>query len=144
MTVTIYHNPDCATSRNVLGLIRKTGEEPVIIEYLKTPPGGGELKGLIVRMDIPVRDVLCQKGTPYDALGMGDPKLDDDQLLDSMLAHPILINRPIVVTPRSVKLRRPSKTVLDVLEAPRRSAFSKEVGEPVIDVHRNRIVRPQA
>jgi arsenate reductase len=143
MTVTIHHNPDCGTSRNGLGLIRNTGEEPVIIEYLKTPPGGGELKGLIVRVDIPVRDILRQKGTPYDALGMGDPKLDD-QLLDLMLAHPILINRPIVMTPRGVKLRRPSKTVLDVLEAPRRNAFSKEVGEPVIDVHRNRIVRPQA
>ena len=99
MTVTIYHNPACGTSRNVLGLIRNSGEEPLIIEYLKTPPCRDELVSLIRRMGIPVRDVLRRKGTPYDELGLDDPALTDDQLLDAMMAHPILINRPIVVTP---------------------------------------------
>ena len=99
MTVTIYHNPACGTSRNVLGLIRNSGEEPEIIEYLKTPPSRDELKALVGRMGIKVRDLLRQKGTPYDELGLSDPSLSDDQLLDAMMAHPILINRPIVVTP---------------------------------------------
>jgi len=141
MTVTIYYNPDCGTSRNVLGLIRNTGEEPVIIEYLKHPPLRGELKELIARMHMPVRDVLRQKGTPYDALGLGDPKLSDDQLLDAMMAHPILINRPIVVTPRGVKLCRPSEAVLDILDAPQRGGFAKEDGEKVIGPDGNRIFR---
>jgi arsenate reductase len=143
MTVTIYHHPDCGTSRNVLGLIHNSGEEPRIIEYLKTPPARDELTDLIRRMDMPVRGVLRQKGTPYDALGLGDPTLSDDQLLDAMMAHPNLINRPIVVTPKGVKLCRPSEAVLDLLEAPQRSAFRKEDGAPVIDTKGNRILRPE-
>jgi arsenate reductase (glutaredoxin) len=143
MTATIYHNPDCGTSRNVLALIRNTGEDPVIIEYLKHPPSRGELKDLIARMHVPVREVLRQKGTSYDALGLGDPKLSDVQLLDAMMAHPILINRPIVVTRRGVKLCRPSETVLDILEAPQRGGFAKEDGEKVIGPDGNRILRPE-
>jgi arsenate reductase (glutaredoxin) len=119
MTVTIYHNPACGTSRNVLGLIRNSGEEPHIIEYLKTPPSRDELVGLISRMAIPVRDLLRRKGTPYDALKLDNPALSDEELIDVMLAHPILINRPIVVTPLGVKLCRPSEAVLDILPAPR-------------------------
>ena len=117
MTVTIYHNPACGTSRNVLGLIRDSGEEPVVIEYLKTPPARAELVSLISRMGISVRDLLRRKGTPYDALGLDDPALTDDQLVDAMMAHPILINRPIVVTPLGVKLCRPSDTVREILPA---------------------------
>jgi arsenate reductase len=142
VTVTIYHNPDCGTSRNVLGLIRNTGEEPEIIEYLKMPPSRETLKDLIGRMGIPVRDVLRRKGTPFDALGLDNPELNDEQLLDAMMAHPILINRPIVVTPAGVKLCRPSETVLDILEAPQRGGFVKEDGERVIGPDGNRIPRP--
>jgi arsenate reductase len=142
MMVTIYHNPDCGTSRNALGLIRNAGEEPRIIEYLKTPPSRDELKGLIARMQMPVRAVLRQKGTPYDALGLADPKLTDDQLLDAMMAHPILINRPIVVTPKGVKLCRPSEAVLDILEEPQQGAFRKEDGEAVVATDGSRILRP--
>lgn len=138
MTVTIYHNPACGTSRNVLGLIRNSGEEPQIIEYLKTPPSRAELIDLIQRMGMPVRDVLRRKDTPYDALGLDDPALTDDQLLDAMMTHPILINRPIVVTPLGVKLCRPSETVLDILANPQRDAFSKEDGTPVVDAHGRR------
>lgn len=133
MTITIYHNPDCGTSRNVLALIRNSGEEPTVIEYLKTPPSRAELVDLIVRMGISVRDLLRQRGTPYDALGLGDPGLSDDALLDAMMQHPILINRPIVITPIGVKLCRPSETVLDILPNPQRGAFSKEDGELVVD-----------
>ncbi|MEW5424857.1 arsenate reductase (glutaredoxin) [Amorphus sp. 3PC139-8] len=133
MTVTIYHNPKCGTSRNVLGLIRNAGIEPVVIEYLKTPPTRDELVDLIARMDIPVRELLRRKGTPYDELGLDDPKWSDDELIDFMMAHPILINRPIVVAPRGVKLCRPSETVLDLLDAPQTGAFAKEDGEKVID-----------
>ncbi|MBN8928851.1 MAG: arsenate reductase (glutaredoxin) [Rhodospirillales bacterium 69-11] len=115
MTVTIYHNPACGTSRNTLALIRDSGEEPVVIEYLKTPPDRATLADLIRRMGVPVRDVLRRKGTPYDDLGLDDPTLSDDALLDAMMAHPILINRPIVVTERGVKLCRPSETVRDIL-----------------------------
>jgi arsenate reductase len=115
MTITIYHNPACGTSRNVLGLIRNSGEEPRVIEYLKTPPTRAELVGLIARMGIPVRDLLRRKGTPYDDLKLDDPGLGDDQLIDAMMAHPILMNRPVVVTPLGVKLCRPSETVLDLL-----------------------------
>ena len=115
MSVTIYHNPACGTSRNVLGLIRASGEEPVVIEYLKTPPGRAELVSLIGRMEISVRDVLRRKGTPYDELKLDDPTLTDGQLIDAMLAHPILINRPIVVTPYGVKLCRPSESVREIL-----------------------------
>jgi arsenate reductase len=117
MTITIYHNPACGTSRNVLGLIRAAGIEPTIIEYLKTPPSRAKLLELIAAMKISVRDLLRQKGTPYDELGLGDTALSDDALIDAMLAHPILINRPIVVTPLGVKLCRPSETVLDILPA---------------------------
>ena len=141
MSTVIYHNPTCGTSRNVLGLIRNSGEEPVIIEYLKTPPSRDELVNLITRMGIPVRDLLRRKGTPYDELKLDDPALTDDQLIDAMMAHPILINRPIVVTPRGVKLCRPSEAVLDILANPQHSAFAKEDGEAVVNSQGNRIVR---
>lgn len=136
--VTIYHNPACGTSRNVLGLIRNAGIAPVIIEYLKTPPTREQLVALIVRMGIPVRALLREKGTPYAELGLDDPTLSDEALLDAMMAHPILINRPIVVTARGVKLCRPSESVLDLLDAPQRGEFRKEDGQLVIDAHGNR------
>lgn len=131
-STTIYHNPACGTSRNVLGLIRNSGVEPTIIEYLKTPPSRGELVNLIARMGIPVRDLLRRKGTPYDELGLDDPHWTDDALIDQMLAHPILINRPIVVTPLGVKLCRPSEAVLDILPDPQRGGFTKEDGQVVV------------
>lgn len=131
--VTIYHNPACGTSRNTLGLVRNTGIEPRVIEYLKEPPSREELADLILRMGVPVRAVLREKGTPYAELSLGDPGLTDDQLLDAMMAHPILINRPIVVTPLGVKLCRPSEEVLPLLPDPQRAAFVKEDGEQVID-----------
>ncbi|RTL94746.1 arsenate reductase (glutaredoxin) [Ancylobacter aquaticus] len=136
--VTIYHNPACGTSRNVLGLIRNAGIAPVIIEYLKTPPTREQLVALIARMGIPVRALLREKGTPYAELGLDDPTLSDEALLDAMMAHPILINRPIVVTPRGVKLCRPSESVLDLLDAPQRGEFRKEDGQLVIDAYGNR------
>jgi arsenate reductase len=142
MDVVISHNPACGTSRNALGLIRNSGEEPVIIEYLKIPPSRDELVGLITRMGIPVRDLLRRKGTPYDEMKLDDPVLTDDQLIDAMMAHPILINRPIVVTPRGARLCRPSEVVLDILPNPQRGAFSKEDGEAVVDSRGNRITRP--
>jgi arsenate reductase (glutaredoxin) len=118
MTVTIYHNPNCGTSRNVLAMIRQSGEEPVVIEYLKNPPSRERLTELVKAMKIPVRALLRERGTPYAELGLGDPKWSDEQLLDFMIAHPILINRPIVVTSKGVKLCRPSETVLDILPNP--------------------------
>ena len=130
--ITIYHNPACGTSRNTLALIRNSGAEPRVIEYLKTPPSRAELVELIARMGIPVRGLLRRKATPYDELGLGDPKWTDDELIDQMLAHPILINRPIVVTPLGVKLCRPSEVVLDILPDPQRGAFTKEDGEAVV------------
>ena len=136
--VTIYHNPACGTSRNVLGLIRNSGVEPRVVEYLKTPPSHGELAGLIRRMGVPVRDVLRREGTPFDDLGLDDPSLTDDRLLDAMVAHPILINRPIVVTPLGVRLCRPSEAVLDILPNRQRGAFAKEGGERVVDEHGRR------
>jgi len=139
MSVTIYHNPDCGTSRNVLAMIRNSGEEPRIVEYLKTPPSRAELVELIASMGITVRDLLRQKGTPYQALGLDDPDLTDDALVDAMMAHPILINRPIVVTPLGVRLCRPSEAVLDILPQPQRSAFAKEDGEAVVDAAGNRL-----
>jgi len=142
MTITIYHNANCGTSRNVLRLVRNSGEEPEIIEYLTTPPTREALKGLIHRMGVSVRDVLRRKGTPYDALGLDDPSLGDEQLLDAMMAHPILINRPIVVTPLGVKLCRPSETVLDILPSPQRGGLSGQDSETVIDARGNRISRP--
>lgn len=139
MSVTIYHNPACGTSRNVLGLIRNAGIEPVVIEYLKTPPSRDELRDLIVRMGVPVRTVLREKGTPYAELGLDDPALSDDALLDAMMAYPILINRPIVVTPQGVKLCRPSEAVLDILPASQTGAFAKEDGETIIDANGRRV-----
>ena len=136
--VTILHNPACGTSRNVLGLIRNSGVEPRVVDYLKTPPARDELASLIRRMGVPVRDVLRGKGTPYDELGLDDPSLTDDRLLDAMVAHPILINRPIVVTPLGVRLCRPSEAVLDILPGPQRGAFAKEDGERVVDEHGHR------
>jgi arsenate reductase len=131
MTVTIYHNPNCGTSRNVLAMIRQSGEEPVVIEYLKNPPNRERLKELIEAMGMPARALLREKGTPYAELGLADPKWSDDQLLDFMLQHPILINRPIVETPKGVKLCRPSETVLDLLPNPDIGRFVKEDGEVV-------------
>ena len=128
MTVTIYHNPACGTSRNVLALIRNSGEEPHVIDYLKTPPSRADLTDLIHRMGVTVRDVIRQKGAPYAELGLDDPTLSDDALLDAMMAHPILINRPIVVTGLGVKLCRPSETVLDILPNPQCCASTKENG----------------
>ncbi|WP_158805774.1 arsenate reductase (glutaredoxin) [Acidisoma sp. L85] len=142
MTVTIYHNPACGTSRNVLALIRNSGEEPRVIEYLKTPPSRNELISLIDRMGIAARKLLRRKVTPYDELKLGDPALTDEQLIDAMMVHPILINRPIVVTPKGVKLCRPSETVLDILPNPQRGALSKEDGEVVVDADGNRVARP--
>ena len=130
MSVTIYHNPDCGTSRNTLAVIRHSGEEPEVIEYLKTPPSRERLVELIKAMGNPVRALLREKGTPYAELGLADPKWTDDELIDFMLKHPILINRPIVVTPKGVRLCRPSEAVLDLLERPVAS-FVKEDGEVV-------------
>jgi arsenate reductase len=131
MTITIYHNPDCGTSRNTLAMIRQSGEEPEIIEYLKTPPTRERLKELIAAMGAPVRALLREKGTPYAELRLGDPKWSDDELLDFMMAHPILINRPIVVTPKGVKLCRPSEVVLSILPNAEIGRFVKENGEIV-------------
>jgi arsenate reductase (glutaredoxin) len=130
MSVTIYHNPSCGTSRNVLEMIRQSGETPQIIEYLKTPPDRARLIALIRAMGIPVRALLREKGTPYAELGLADPKWSDDELIDFMLAHPILINRPIVQTPKGTKLCRPSEAVRDLLDHPAAS-FVKEDGEVV-------------
>jgi arsenate reductase len=133
VNVTIYHNPDCGTSRNTLAMIRQSGEQPEVIEYLKTPPSRARLVELIKAMAIPVRALLREKGAPYAELGLADPKWSDDQLLDFMLAHPILINRPIVVTPKGTKLCRPSEAVLDILPNPHIGRFVKEDRE-MIDV----------
>jgi len=130
MSVTIYHNPDCGTSRNTLAMIRQSGVEPVVIEYLKTPPSRDKLKQLIEAMGIPVRALLREKGTPFRELGLDDPKWSDDELIDQMLAHPILINRPIVVTAKGARLCRPSEAVVDLLDYPV-GRFVKEDGEVV-------------
>ncbi len=131
--VTIYHNPNCGTSRNVLALIRNAGAEPELIEYLVTPPTRARLLELIAQMNIPVRALLRRKGTPYDELNLDNPALTDAQLLDAMMAHPILINRPIVVTSLGTRLCRPSESVLDILALPQRGALNKEDGEAVVD-----------
>ena len=131
--IKIYHNPNCGTSRNVLALIRNTGVEPEIIEYLTATPTRQKLVELLAQMAMPVRDLLRRKGTPYDELGLDDPALSDDALIDAMLAHPILINRPIVVTPLATRLCRPSDVVLDILPLPQQRAFAKEDGEQVIN-----------
>ena len=137
--VVIYHNPKCGTSRNTLALIRNAGIEPQVIEYLTTPPARQVLKSMIERAGLSVREALREKGTPFQELGLGDTSLSDDALLDAMLAHPILINRPFVVTPTGVRLCRPSELVLDILEQPQRGPFTKEDGEVVIDEHGNRV-----
>ncbi len=139
VTITIYHNPNCGTSRNVLAMIRNSGEEPQVIEYLKTPPSRAELVDLIARAGITPRQLLRRKGTPYDDLGLDDPSLSDDQLIDAMMDHPILINRPLVVTALGVRLCRPSEVVLDILPNPQRGPFVKEDGEVVIDEHGQRV-----
>jgi arsenate reductase (glutaredoxin) len=137
--VIIYLNPDCGTSRNTLGLIRNAGIEPHVIEYLKSPPSRTMLVSLLAHMKITPRDLLREKGTPFFELGLGEHSWSDEQLIDVMLAHPILINRPIVVTSRGVKLCRPSELVLDILPAPQRGAFWKEEGEMVVDANGNRV-----
>ena len=130
-SITIYHNPKCGTSRNALAMIRNSGAEPRVIEYLKTPPSRDELLALVADMGLPLRDVLRQKGTPYDELGLGDPALSDEQLLAAIEQHPILIQRPIVRTPLGVRLCRPSEVVLEILPDPQRAPFVKEDGQPV-------------
>jgi arsenate reductase (glutaredoxin) len=137
--VTIYHNPACGTSRNTLALIRNAGIEPTVIEYLKTPPDRATLESLIARMGIGPRDLLHQKGTPYDELGLGSTQWTDSELIDQMLKFPVLINRPIVITPWGVKLCRPSEAVLDILPLPQKGPFAKEDGEPLIDSEGRRV-----
>lgn len=137
--IVIYHNPDCGTSRNTLAMIRNAGIEPHVVEYLKTPPARPLLLQLIERAGLTARELLREKGTPYAELGLADPALGDDALVDAMMAHPILINRPIVVSPLGVKLCRPSEAVLDLLPTAQLGAFTKEDGERVIDTDGNRV-----
>jgi arsenate reductase len=137
--IVIYHNPECGTSRNALGLIRNAGIEPHVIEYLKTPPARALLVALIDRAGVKPRDLLREKGTPYAEMGLNDTSLSDDALVDAMLAHPILINRPLVVSPLGVKLCRPSETVLDLLPSGQLGAFAKEDGEQVVDASGRRV-----
>jgi len=137
--ITIYHNPACGTSRNVLSMIRNSGEEPTVIEYLKTPPDRAILVKLLADAGLSVRELLREKGTPYAELDLGDSKWTDDQLLDFIEQHPILMNRPIVVTPLGTRLCRPSEAVLDILPQPQRGAFSKEDGEAVVDAKGHRV-----
>ena len=139
--ITIFHNPACGTSRNVLALIRNSGVEPIIVNYLQTPPGRARLAELVAALGIGVRGLLRRKGTPYDELKLDDPAWTDEQLLDFMAAHPILMNRPIVVTPLGTRLCRPSEAVLDILPSPQRAPFAKEDGEAVIDADGRRVVR---
>ncbi|WP_294257922.1 arsenate reductase (glutaredoxin) [uncultured Sphingomonas sp.] len=137
--IIIYHNPECGTSRNALAMIRNAGIEPHVVEYLKTPPSRTMLVELIARAGMRPHDLLREKGTPYAELGLGEPSLSDDALLDAMMAHPILINRPLVVSPLGVKLCRPSEAVLDLLPAAQRGAFAKEDGEQVVDAAGERV-----
>jgi len=137
--VTIYHNPDCGTSRNTLGLIRNAGIEPTVIEYLKTPPSRAKLIELIAAMGVPVRSVMRRKGTPYDKLKIDEQKWSDDQLIDFMVQHPILMNRPIVVSELGTRLCRPSEVVLGILPSAQRGPFVKEDGQPVVDVKGRRV-----
>ena len=136
---TIYHNPACGTSRNTLALIRNSGAEPEVIEYLKTPPSKVRLQELLIAMGISARDLLRQKGTPYEELNLGDPKWTDDELMDFMEQHPGLMNRPVVVTPLGTRLCRPSELVLDILPNPQKGAFTKEDGEAVINAEGQRV-----
>lgn len=138
--ITIYHNPACGTSRNTLALIRNSGVESTVIHYLETPPSRETLIALIAAMAMPVRELLRRNVTPYEALGLAEERLSDEELIDAMLAHPILINRPIVVTPLGVRLCRPSEVVLDILPNPQRGAFTKEDGEQVVDAQGKRIL----
>jgi arsenate reductase len=138
--ITIYHNPACGTSRNTLALIRNAGIEPRVIEYLKDPPDRETLAGLIAAMDVPARDVLRAKEAAYAELHLDDPSLGDDALIDAMLEHPVLIQRPIVVSPLGTRMCRPSEAVLDLLPSPQRGPFAKEDGEVVIDAQGNRVV----
>lgn len=138
-TITIYHNPSCGTSRNTLALIRSSGVEPQVIEYLKTPPSRQDLQGLLAALKIPVRDLLRRKGTPYDELGLDAPHWTDEQLLDFVVVHPILLNRPVVVTPLGARVCRPSEAVLDILPSPPQGPFTKEDGEVVIDAEGRRV-----
>ncbi|KIQ00860.1 arsenate reductase [Agrobacterium tumefaciens] len=138
--IVIYHNPECGTSRNTLAMIRNAGIEPHVIEYLKTPPSRSLLEQLIARMGISARELLREKGTPFQELGLEDPALSDAQLVDAMMEHPILINRPIVVTPVGVRLCRPSEAVLDILLVEQRAAFTKEDGEVVVDDAGRRVI----
>ncbi|RVH01327.1 arsenate reductase (glutaredoxin) [Sinorhizobium meliloti] len=137
--IVIYHNPDCGTSRNTLAMIRNAGIEPHVVEYLKTPPSRPLLEQLVARMGISVRELVRDKGTPYEELGLGDPALTDGQLLDAMMQHPILINRPIVVSPLGVKLCRPSEVVLEILPQEQKGAFAKEDGQVVVDASGRRV-----
>ncbi|WP_017788463.1 glutaredoxin-dependent arsenate reductase [Aeromonas dhakensis] len=137
--ITIYHNPACGTSRNTLELIRNSGVEPTVIHYLETPPSRETLVALIEAMAMPVRDLLRKNVPPFEALGLAEERFSDDELIDAMLAHPILINRPIVVTPLGTKLCRPSEVVLDILPDPQQGAFTKEDGEQVVDAQGKRI-----
>ena len=139
MDVVIYHNPACGTSRNTLALIRHVGIEPHVVEYLKTPPSRAMILGLVARMGVPLRSLLREKGTPFAELGLGDPDLTDDQFLDAIEAHPLLLNRPIVVSPLGVKLCRPSEAVLDLLPSEGLRPFTKEDGEVVIDAEGRRV-----
>ncbi len=131
MPIMIYHNPACGTSRNVLAMIRNSGEEPMVIEYLKTPPTRAELVSMLARMSMTPRDLMRRKDTPYEALGLDDPALTDDQLVDAMLAHPVLIQRPIVISPLGIALCRPSEAVLPLLPQPQQTPFAKEDGTAV-------------
>lgn len=140
MDATIYHNPACGTSRNTLAMIRNAGIEPRIVEYLKTPPSRAELIGMIADAGLTVRQAIREKGTPYVELGLDDPALPDDALIDAMLANPILINRPFVITPLGTRLTRPSELVLEILPDSHKGPFAKEDGEPVIDADGRRIV----
>jgi arsenate reductase (glutaredoxin) len=137
--VTIWHNPACGTSRNTLGLIRNAGIAPRVVEYLKTPPDRATLAATIAAAGLTVRQAIREKGTPYAELGLGDPALSDDALLDAMLAHPILINRPFVIAPGGTRLCRPSEAVLDILPAAQGGAFAKEDGQPVVDAAGKRL-----
>jgi arsenate reductase len=139
--IIIYHNPDCGTSRNALAMIRNAGIEPHVVEYLKTPPSRELLEQMIARAGITPRTLLREKGTPFAELGLDDESLDDDALIDAMMLHPILINRPIVVSPLGVKLCRPSEEVLDLIPARQRGGFAKEDGEQVVDDAGNRVGR---
>ena len=140
MSVTIYHNPDCGTSRNTLAMIRQSGVEPIVIEYLKTPPSRSRIVELVAAAGMSLRDALRKKDTPYEALGLADPAKTDDELLDAIEAHPILLNRPFVETSMGTRLCRPSEVVLDILENPDIGPFTKEDGEIIIDAEGKRVV----